>query len=271
MIACIDIGGGTTRIGFSKNNTSFEKIVRFQTPDNFEDQIEKIILEIKNQKKDIEKIVIAAAGSLDRNKGILFKWGQRPSWAGKSFFSPLLKAFPKTKPTIENDANIAALGEAVLGAGRDYSFVGYVGLGSGISGCLIINKEIMPHCFGIEPAHQIVNFKEKEAWSCGQKGCFEAYGCGTAFRKHFGMAAENCNDQKIWNKYAKFLSFGIANVLVLWSPQILVIGGGVSNKFNSFIKPLTKELRILLPVFEFPKIVKGELDEAGLYGGLVLN
>ena len=268
MIVCIDIGGGTTRIGFSKNKKDFEKITKFATFDNFQDQIEKTILEIKSQSSNIEKIVIACAGSLDRENGILIKWGQRNSWWGKSIFKPLSEIFPNAALYLENDANVAALGEAVYGAGKKYKLVGYITLSSGIGGCLIINKRIVPHHFGIEPAHQIVNFKETRTWSCGQKGCFESYASGTAFKNIFGVAAEHCTDKKIWEEYAKLIAVGLANLLVLWSPEIMIIGGGVSNKFDNFIKPLRQELEDLLPIFKIPIIVKAEFSEAGLYGGL---
>lgn len=271
MIVCIDIGGGTTRIGFSKDKTSFEKIVKFPTYDDFKFQIERIIKEITSQTSEIERISIAAAGSVDRKKGIIIKWGQKTGWWGKSVFEPLLKLYPNASLSLENDANIAALGEATFGAGKDHSLVGYVTLSSGIGGCLITDRKILSHHFGIEPAHQIVNFTETEVWSCGQKGCYEAYASGTAFKKIFGIAPEHCEDIEVWKKYAHFVAIGVANLLVLWSPEIMVIGGGVSHKFDSFIQPLREELTALLPIFQVPLIVKSSLDEAGLYGGLAYN
>lgn len=271
MIICIDIGGGTTRIGFSIDKKTFDKIVKFPTFDDFQDQINRMILEIKNLTPNPEKIIIAAAGAVDRKNGIIIKWGQKTCWWGQKVFKILRKTFPEVKLAMDNDANIGALGEAVLGAGKNYSLVGYVTFSSGIGGCMIVNKKIVDHKFGIEPAHQIVNFKETDAWSCGQKGCFEAYASGTAFKKIFGMPAEKCEDQTVWDRYAKLAAVGIANLLVLWSPEVLVIGGGLSNKFDKFIEPLKKELISLLPIFEVPQIVKSELDEPGLYGGLVLS
>ena len=112
---------------------------------------------------------------------------------------------------------------------------------------------------------------ETRIWSCGQKGCFEAYASGTAFQKMFGTKAENCEDPIIWQKYAKFIAVGIANLLVFWSPEVLVIGGGVSNKFDKFIQPLKLELTTLLPIFQVPEIRKAKLDEPGLYGGLAFS
>ena len=266
MTVCIDIGGSTSRLGFSNNKRKFDKIIRFTTFDNFQDQINRIIFEIKSQSLDISKINIAAAGSLDKKKGIFIKWGQKKLWRGQNIFQPLFQAFPKTSFLLENDANVAALGEAVYGAGRNYSLVGYLTLSSGIGGCLIINKKITPHHFGIEPAHQIINFYETKVWSCGQRGCFESYASGTAFKQIFGITAEECDDKNIWKAYSKLVAVGLANLIVLWSPEIMVIGGGVANKFEQFISPLKLELKKLLPIFNTPLILKSKLNDAGLYG-----
>lgn len=268
MIVCIDIGGGTTRIGLSKNKKTFEKIIRFPTEDSFENEVNKMISKIKAEKATPKSIVIAASGSVDKKKGIIISWGQKKSWWGKNIFKPLSEEFINCKFLIENDANLGALGESVFGTGKGYSSVGYVTLSSGVGGCLIVNKQIMPYAFGLEPAHQIVNFTEKKVWSCGQKGCFEAYASGTAFKQIFKVNPEDCTNQKIWDKYTKLIAVGFANLICLWSPQILVIGGGVVNKYDYFIEPLKKELKRLLPMYKIPEISKNKLNEAGLYGGL---
>lgn len=269
MIICIDIGGGTTRVGFSEQPDIFTHIERFATRDGFDEEMKMIIETITPHASSIEKIIIAAAGAVDRKQGKIISWGQKQSWWGKSVFDPLSSAFPQATLLIENDANIAALGESVYGAGKMYSLVGYVTLSSGIGGCLIHNRTIVPHTFGLEPAHQIVNFQETEVWSCGQKGCFESYASGTAFTKRFGMLPEACTDSIVWKQYARLVAVGLANIISLWSPEVMIIGGGVANKFDSFIGPLEKEVKRLLPMYDVPKITRAELSEAGLYGGLV--
>lgn len=268
MIVCVDIGGGTTRIGFSDNRKTFTKIVKFPTENNFDLEIKLIVQKLREVTSNIEVIVIAIAGSVDRKTGKIISWGQRKSWWGKNIISVLSEYFPKKKFFIENDANIGALGEAVFGAGKNYSLVGYITLSSGIGGCLIVDKKIIDHKFGIEPGHQIVNFSETKKWSCGQKGCFESYASGTAFEQIFGISPEKCTDENIWKKYGESVAVGVANLICLWSPEIIIIGGGVSSKFDSFVKPLRKKLVELLPIYNIPKILKSQLKEAGLLGGL---
>lgn len=265
---CIDIGGGTTRVGRSTDGETFDAIDRFATCDEFHEEMVSIVQAIQAHQVTPDKIVVAAAGSVDRKRGVLISWGQKHTWWGKSIFDPLAAAFPTATLLLENDANIAALGEAVYGAGKMYDQVGYLTISSGIGGGLVHNKTIVPHVYGLEPAHQIVNFHETEVWSCGQRGCYESYACGTAFKKIFGMPAEECTNPAIWEQYSKLIAVGLANMMVLWSPEIMVIGGGVANSFDKFIAPLERELKRLLPIFDVPKIARAELSEPGLHGGL---
>lgn len=269
MIVCIDIGGGTTRLAFAGDNKKISRTTKFETALLFDSQLQRIIDEIKRSNNNPKTIVIGAAGLVDREQGRLISWGQRKSWQGQSFKNRLGPEFPQTKLFVENDANLAALGEAWYGAGRNQSVVAYLTLSSGIGGGLVIDKKIIPHRFGLEPGHQIINSLERKSWSCGQKGCFEAYGSGTAFDKIFGVKPEYCSDQRLWKAYAKLLAPGVANTLVFWSPDVLIFGGGVSRKFKNFILPLREALRELLPDFEIPPLVAAQLPEPGLSGGLV--
>lgn len=269
MIVCVDIGGGTTRVGFSDDEKTFTKIVKFSTENIFEDEVKRIAQEIRAISGDIKAIVIAAAGSEDRKNGIIISWGQKKSWWGQNIFKALSAYFPQAQFLIENDTKLAGLGEAVFGAGRNYSLVGYISLSTGVGGGLISDKKIVSYNFGIEPGHQIVNFQETKEWSCGQKGCFEAYASGTAFQQIFGVSPEACVDKNIWEKYGKLVAVGMANLIAFWSPEVVVVGGGVAHKFDYFLKSLEAELVHLLPMYlVLPKIVKSQLDEPGLYGGL---
>lgn len=268
---CVDIGGGTTRIGISDDGQILRNIYRFATETNFDQEMAHIIDVVQKDVSHPQKIVVAAAGSVDRQQGVLVSWGQKKSWWGKSIFIPLEIAFPTSTLLLENDANLAALGEAVFGAGKMYDQVGMLTMGSGIGGCLVYDKKIVPHVFGLEPAHQIINFNETRVWSCGQRGCYESYASGYAFKEIFGMPAEECDDGNIWNTYAGYLSIGLANLIALWSPEIMILGGGVSAQFDRFIDPLLRRLSETLPMYELPIITRAELSEPGLFGGLVYN
>lgn len=267
---CIDIGGSKTRIGFSEDGKNFSDVKIFSTLHDFDEEVKKIIKEASVYGSGIDKVSIGAAGVIDRKEGKLVWWGEHESWWGKSFFEPLKKVYPSVKFAIENDADIACLGEAFFGAGKKYKIVAYITLSTGIGGGLAINGKVPEYKVGFEVGHQIINFRETEAWKCGQKGCFESYASGSAFKKIFGISGESCDDREIWKEYGSmYLAPGIANVIAIWSPEVIILGGGVSNKFDLFIDPLKKELKKIIP-FELPEIVRAEFDEPGLYGGLAL-
>lgn len=270
MIACIDIGGSKTRIGLSDNGANFTDVKTFATFIEFKDQILRLVEEITPFASKLEKVSIGSAGTIDREEGKVTWWGQRPTWWGQSLFEPLRTLSPSAKFYIENDADMAALGEAAFGAGRHFSIVAYMTLSTGIGGGLVIDKKIVAHKYGFEPGHQIVNFNEQNVWSCGQKGCFESYVSGVAFKKTFGIASEDCNDPKIWEQYASLLSPGVANAIALWSPEVIIMGGGISSKANFFLEPLKKKLKEVIP-FELPEVLQASLGESGLYGGLALS
>ena len=272
MIVCVDIGGGTTRIGFSEDGKTFVDIIKFPTFDEFEKIVSRITDEIKKKTYEPEKIAIAAPGTIDRVNGKMVSWGQKHSWWGKSFFEPLRNSFPDAKLVIEHDADAGAVGEAHFGAGIDYSTFAFITLSTGIGGALIEHKRPAAVSANNEVGHQVINLTETESWSCGQKGCYESYASGTAFEKHFGIPPESCTDLTIWGKYAKLVAPGLVNLMLLWRPKVILIGGGVSSKLDSFIGPLKKEVDLLLGTYNnlSCNIIKSELDEPGLYGGLVL-
>ena len=270
MIVCIDAGGTNTRIGVSRNGKSFINIEKFDTPQEFDKLIKLITASVGSERSQIEKISFGVAGIVDRKQGRI-RWApHKKNWNGVNAFENLKNTFPNTRMKIENDANLATLGEAVFGAGKDYSIVSYLTLSTGIGGGLVIDKKIVRTKSGFEPGHQIIH-DHGEKWACGQIGCLESFASGTAFEKRFGMKGEECEDGETWLKYAKDLAIGISNIIVLWSPEVIVLGGGVSSRFDYFIEPLKSEIKKLSSFADPPEIVKYKLSDPGLYGGLALS
>ena len=121
-----------------------------------------------------------------------------------------------------------------------------------------------------EPGHQILVPGGRRD-NCGQRGCFEVYGSGTAFYKTYGVRPENCKDKKIWARHAQIIGWGIVNTIVHWSPDIVVVGGGLSKAGPLLFKPLRAYVRQHLKILKPPPIKPAKLgDDAGLYGCLEL-
>ena len=139
-----------------------------------------------------------------------------------------------------------------------------------MGGARIHHGEIDGSAHGFEPGHQILIPKGRK-WTCGQHGCFEAYASGTAFYKTYSVRAENCQDKKIWARHAQVVGWGLINTIILWSPDVVIIGGGLAQAGPLLFKPLRAYVRANLKIFTPPKIVPAKLgDQAGLYGGLKL-
>lgn len=269
MFIAIDIGGTYTRIACSKNLKFVEKIEKFQTLKDFNLGIEKISESIEKiaHNKKIQAIVVGLPGIIDQKKQKLIKSPNLKSWVNKPIASLLSKKF-NCRVFIENDTDLGGLGEATFGAGKKYQIIAYLAIGTGLGGVRIVNKHIDISAQGFEPGHQIININGKQWALCGQKGCLESYVSGKAFYKNYKIKPENCKNFKIWRDFSQKLAQGVINIITLWSPTIVIIGGGLSKKSYLFLKSLEQAVAKNLLVFKSPPIIKGILgNKAGIYGG----
>ena len=270
MFITIDIGAANTRIAGSKNLKTIFELKKFPTEKNFDSGIKKIHTNIQKiaRNNKIKAIVVGMAGIHDKKDGKVLVSPNLPSWVNKPIVAGLKKTY-HCRVFLENDTDLGGLGEAVFGAGKKYKIIAYYAIGTGLGGVRILNKQIDISAQGFEPGHQIININGKKWPWCGQKGCLESYVSGKAFYKKYKIRPEQCKNQKIWQDFSKYLAQGVINAITLWSPNIVIIGGGLSKKSHLFLKPLKKQVRKNLLIFKSPPIIKSALgDKSGLYGGL---
>lgn len=272
MFISIDLGSTNTRIASSKDLDDIYKVKKFATSHNLNDQIKLLnnsLLDVSDH-GEIKNICLGVAGILDRKLHKVVKSPNNSSLNGVSLESLFEGAYFRADVVSENDALLGALGEAVAGAGKEYASVAYLTLGTGVGGARINNKNIDTSFSFFEPGHQIIVKDGRYNKRCKQDGCLESYVSGTAFEEIYEIKPENCTDLEIWKDYAKFLSIGILNILAMWSPDILVLGGSVSNKFDIFNPFLMEHLKTQT-FFSIPSIKKAELgDLSGVMGGFIL-
>lgn len=173
---------------------------------------------------------------------------------------------------LENDANAAALGEAVAGAARGAKYSVMITLGTGVGGGFIIDGKVYSGCnfAGGEFGHMVIEHGGRKC-SCGRRGCWEAYSSATAIIEmteeaiaanpdclmaklaadngrvsgKTAFAAARAGDaaaQKVVDTYISYLACGIINVVNLFQPDVLSIGGGMSNEGKGLIDPLLKAI-----------------------------
>lgn len=237
----------------------------------------------------IRGIGIGVAGPIDfKNKKIL----NPPNvTAFKNFhLGEMIKDKFGIETVIDNDVNYLTLAEAILGAAKEKDFVVGLGLGTGVGGGIVLNEKIFHGANGSagEIGHMII-FDNGRQCHCGNRGCLEAYVNEKGIRKTtkevfekeidtitlFEMAKKgNKKAIKIWQITAKHLGIGLANLVNIMNPDIIVIGGGIANVGGLLLRPAVKEMKknILSPLAKNTLVVKAKLGEyAGAIGAGLLH
>ena len=221
-------------------------------------------------------------GTVDRRAGKVI-YSNNIRWEDVSLMDELGKVIP-CPVRIANDADCAALGEAVAGAGKDYSDVMMFTLGNGVGGGIILNGEVFEGGImgGSEVGHMVVRAGGRPC-TCGRRGCLEAYASVPALLK---AAAQRKNEEvklkdifredgdidmeEVKEQYTEMLGTGIVNIVNLFRPQLILLGGAMSP----YIDKLIPELRQMMAEDCFggehgtiPEITAAQLGEdAGMIG-----
>jgi len=289
----VDIGATKIIFGLLKENKLIKK-EKISTPSNrrdFLDKLKKNIIKIQNSKK-IKGIGIGVPGILTPKKDKIVNAINLPFLNEFPLLKVLEKEF-KTKILIENDGNCFTLAEALLGAGKEGKIIFGITVGSGVGGGLVrkikMNKENKIEIYqggfggGMEVGHLTIKF-DGEKCKCKNRGCLELY-CSTHFFKKRKSPPEillkkatqsNNKALKLFKEYGRYLGIGLVNVINLIEPDIIVIGGGISNAWRYFLPEAQKIIEeILLSSFakRHIKIKISQLKEkAGVIGaGLLVN
>jgi len=251
MYIFLDIGGSYTKIASSSNLKDLKTFSYFKTQKNYiqgKKKIEEEILNISANKK-IKAIVIAIAGMVDNKKNIV-DCPNLKNWSRKPLVKDLEKKFD-CSVYLFNDADLAGLGEASYEKSNN---IAYLSLGTGVGGSRIVNKKIDKNNFGFEPGHQIIEKNKSFENLVGNKNI-----------KKNNLDLE---DKKNLQKWHENLAIGLVNTSLLWSPELIILGGGLSCKYLSLklLKPLVSKH---FPFSKTLKIKKSKLsNKSALYGAL---
>jgi len=233
----------------------------------------KALIERNNIPLDeIRQIGIATPGNVNRSRGIIEDAYNLPF---KDF--PIVEEFKKhlnvERVNVENDANAAALGETLAGSAKGVKNAIMVTLGTGVGGGIILDGKIFSgsvNTAGGELGHMVIVAGGRQC-TCGRRGCFEAYASATGL---IAATKEKMNElsikgipsllfeeaeiagkvtartafeaakrgdeygKKLVEDYIFYLSVGITNIINIFQPEIISIGGGVSGEGDYLLKPL---------------------------------
>ena len=288
--AGIDIGGTNTRIALI--DEAYEIIQRIQFPtdvNNPHATLQKIQETVQSFSVAIAGVGLSCPGPLDLKQGIILDTPNlKGGWHGLAV-SKELSARLKVPVFLENDANLACLAEAVLGQGKDYSYVQFLTISTGLGSGLVIDKKIYQGAHGF--AHEIANIP---LWRNGPShgsiypGGVEAICSGTAITtraKKAGLDVEHAGDVyslacsqnqtaiDIMEDAKEYLANTIAIIYAFVDPEIVILGGSVAIKIPGFVEDVEQRVKTKVHpnIQPLVKVVKTNLSEdSGLLGAACL-
>jgi glucokinase len=301
----IDVGGTKVLGGVVDASGNILLEARRETPHEGGTALTSAIADVARELMDaysVESIGISAAGFVSSDRKTMLAAPNIAGWNGVDLDAELT-ALIGLPVVIENDANAAAWGEAVFGAGRGHDHLLIVTVGTGIGGGMVVNGNLYRGGFGTaaEIGHMRV-VPEGHLCGCGARGCFEQYASGSALMRHareaisatpelarnllalgdgtvYGLTGKHVTEAAhagdavalaAFNTTAHYLGAGIAALSVILDPTRIVIGGGVVDAGEILLEPTRQSLIRHMPFagkHPYPDIVPAQLgNKAGLVG-----
>jgi glucokinase len=229
---------------------------------------------MRGQDTKLEGIGIGSPGPLDPFQGVVIHAPNLHHWSNVPLRA-MVSEMTGLHAELNNDGNAGALGEFHFGAGQGYHDIVYVSIGTGIGGGIIVNGRLLQGRRGLaaEMGHMSIS-ENGPVCGCGSPGCWEALASGSTLARLAGgpLLPTDTSSQTLLDQEARYLGIGITNLLHLFSPDCVILGGGVSRLFDQLIARLreTVEQRAMLPFRDVP-IVPAQLGKnAGLVGAASL-
>jgi glucokinase len=239
----VDLGGTFVKLGVCTRKGEIQGTISIPTrpdlgPQNVVQRIGEAVDTLQKKSGKVTATCAGVPGPLDLERRILMKANNLPGWINVRF--PQMLGNRLGMPTyMENDANCAAWGEFVVGAGKGSRSLVLYTLGTGVGGGIVLNGELWIGATGAAGAlgHTIID-PSGPPCGCGQIGCVEQYASATAVAKRFGRgSAKDCFDAAKngvpeavaavdWS--VEGLSTGVANVIQTLYPDVVVLAGGMA-------------------------------------------
>ncbi len=247
---------------------------------------------------------IGSPGTCNKDTGVV-EYANNLGFENVPMVDEMKKRLDGKPVGIENDANAAAFGEYIAGAGRGSASCVCITLGTGVGGGIIDSGKIYTgfNFAGAELGHTVI-VKDGEPCSCGRNGCWEAYASATALIRQTRCAMKAHPDSAMWkvvsslddvdgktafdgmrmsdavstevvDRYIDYIACGLTNMINIFQPEIICIGGGICKEGDRLIKPLMKYIereRYSRFSNRQTKLVTAALgNDAGLIGAAFLD
>ena len=308
----VDLGGTNIKAGITdeKGNIVLKTSIRTDSQGDAQkiadqmvwlcrDLVEKAELSMD----DVEAVGVGVPGTVDKQKGIVV-YCNNLNMDGAPIGAMMQQNLQKPV-YLANDASCAALGEFVCGSGREHNSIILVTLGTGVGGGIILDGKIWEGLegAGAEIGHMVVHVGGAPC-TCGRKGCFEAYSSATALVHQTKEAMDNNPNsllhsvaskagkvtaktafdamrkgdavaKAVVENYLHYLSEGVANLINIFAPEAIILGGGVCNEGDALLVPLKEQ--VIAKCYGGDLIHHAEIsiaslgNDAGLIGAAMLH
>lgn len=259
--------------------------------------VEKVLEESKISLDEVEAIGIGSPGPLDAKSGVIITTPNLP-FKNFNLVAPIREKF-NVPVFLDNDANVAAIGEFMFGAGKGTENMVYMTVSTGVGGGAVLNGKIYRGntCNALEIGHTTVA-ADGPRCNCGNIGCLEATSSGTSIGKRGREACltkvetslknyDEVTSYEVFVEAAKgdevakdiidnalnYLGIGVANMVSTFDPEVVIIGGGVSKAGDIVFETVRKVVnkRCFKNMAESCRIVPAGLGaDAGVIGALGL-
>jgi glucokinase len=267
VVGAVDIGGTKIAVGMVDDTGKVLSKLESPTdaPGGYANGLARMIDMLRRTSQEagteISGIGIGSTGVVYPGSGAFGDVDLLPGWQGNNPVQDLAREF-KVTVALENDADASALGEAGWGAGKLKSRLIYVTVGTGIGGGIILDGELYR---GVDMAHPEISHHVIDPsgpdCSCGYRGCWESLATGPAMAAWFNAnasrdrgspeylsAAQICQSAKRGEELAKravereayYLGLGLANLINLFVPDAIVLGGSVMKSSALFLGGIRK-------------------------------
>lgn len=264
-IGSVDIGGTKIAVGAVREDGRILK--RFECPTEpekgFDRAMDRVVTMVRDLTVDgtrLSGIGVGCPGPLDPFTGVIGEVGTLPGWQGGNLVVEL-QAGLGLPVIVENDADAAALGEARWGAeAAGGSFI-YVTISTGIGGGVLLGGQLYRGVDGAHPefGHQVLDNSGPQCY-CGARGCWESLASGPAMvawmrkqdpNSEYGAASEICDGARRGDPLAQrcvewegyYVGLGLANLITLFAPEKIALGGGVMKSSSLFMDVARRIIR----------------------------
>ena len=259
------------RIAVASERKKFSEPVILETPQDFDAGLTLI----KNTGRELsggaafDAVMGGIPGPMDKKKTGCVNAPNLPGWNKKPFKAKLQEIF-KAPVYLENDTALVGLGETIFGAGMRASIVAYVTVSTGVNGVRIVDGRIDRNAHGFEIGQQIIDAGGALCKKCGGNGRLEDYISGAVTERRFKKKPYEILNAGIWEQLAEWLAYGLNNIIVHWSPDMVVVGGSMMKEIGIPLERVNFHLKKILKIYPaLPSLQHAKLgDLGGLYGAL---